>query len=76
MWLRIYSNTGGQSSKSLKSYLPEVLEKAYQDGIDLAVRETSINYKNFLAQCPYSLEQVLNLEFFSGEEFYKKNGIF
>jgi hypothetical protein len=36
-----------EESPSLKPYLPEVLEKAYQDGVDLAVRETSLNYKDF-----------------------------
>jgi len=55
-------------SPSLKPSLPEVLEKAYQDGVDLAVRETSFKYKDFPAQCPYNLEQVLDLEFFPGEE--------
>lgn len=63
-------------SPSLKPYVPEVLEKAYQDGVDLAVRETSINYKGFPSQSPYSLEQVLDLEFFPGEEFDKEKGIF
>lgn len=63
-------------SPSLKPYLPEVLEKAYQDGVDLAVRETSFKYKDFPAQCPYSLEQVLDLDFFPGEPFDKENGIF
>ncbi len=57
-----------EESPSLKPYLPEVLEKAYQDGVDLAVRETSLNYKDFPEECLYSLEQVLDLSFFPGEQ--------
>lgn len=44
-----------EESPSLKPYLPEVLEKAYQDGVDLAVRETSLNYNDFSQECLYSL---------------------
>jgi hypothetical protein len=57
-----------EESPSLKPYFPEVLEKAYQDGVDLAVRETSLNYKDFPQECLYSLEQVLDSSFFSGEK--------
>lgn len=58
-----------EESPSLKPYLPEVLEKAYQDGVDLAVRETSLNYKDFPQECLYSLEQVLDSSFFPGQKF-------
>jgi hypothetical protein len=57
-----------EESPSLKPYLPEVLEKAYQDGVDLAVRETSLNYKDFPQECLYSLEQVLDFSFFPGQK--------
>ena len=57
-----------KESPSLKPYLPEVLEKAYQDGVDLAVRETALNYKDFPQECLYSLEQVLDLKFFPGQK--------
>ncbi len=52
---------------SLKPYLPEALQKGYQSGIDLAVRETSLSYKDFPTECPYTLEQVLETTFFPGE---------
>ncbi len=55
-------------SPSLKPYLPEGLEKAYQYGLALAVRETSLDYEDFPPECPYNLEQVLDAEFFPGEE--------
>jgi hypothetical protein len=57
-----------EESPSLKPYLPEVLEKAYQDGVDLAVRETSLNYNDFPEQCLYSLEQVLDSSFFPSQK--------
>jgi hypothetical protein len=57
-----------EESPSLKPYLPAMLEKAYQDGVDLAVRETSLNYKDFPQECLYSLEQVLDSSFFPGEK--------
>lgn len=54
-------------SPSLKPYLPEASQKAYQDGLDLAVRETSLSYKVFPAECPYNLEQILDAEFLPGD---------
>lgn len=51
-------------SPSLQPYLLQALEEAYQDGLDLAVRETSLDEDDFPQECPYSLEQVLNPEFF------------
>jgi hypothetical protein len=57
-----------EESPSLKPYFPEVLEKAYQDGVDLAVRETSLDYKDFPQECLYSIEQVLDSSFFPGQK--------
>jgi Domain of unknown function DUF29 len=51
---------------SLKPYLPEALQKAYKDGIDLAVRETSLTDEDFPDECPYAIEQVLDATFFPG----------
>ncbi|MFB2919460.1 DUF29 domain-containing protein [Aerosakkonema funiforme] len=53
---------------SLKPFLPEAIEKAYRDGVDLAVRETSLDYEDFPVQCSYSLEQVLDSQFFPGAQ--------
>ncbi|MFB2971334.1 DUF29 domain-containing protein, partial [Aerosakkonema sp. BLCC-F183] len=55
-------------SPSLKPYLPEALEKAYQYGLALAVRETSLDYEDFPVECSYSLEQVLDSQFFPGAQ--------
>lgn len=56
-----------KENPSLKPYLPEALEKAYKDGIDLAVRETSLTDEDFPDECPYPIEQVLDATFFPGQ---------
>ncbi|NES95434.1 MAG: DUF29 domain-containing protein [Desertifilum sp. SIO1I2] len=56
-----------EESPSLKPYLPESLEKAYQDALDLAVRETPLNYEDFPQTCPYAIAQILDSAFFPGE---------
>ncbi len=48
---------------SLKSYLPEAFAIGYEDGLDLAVKETNLSFDTFPLECPYSLEQVLNNNF-------------
>lgn len=58
-----------KKSPSLKPYLPEALMEAYEDGLDLAVRETSLSYKVFPAECSYNLEQILDADFLPGERF-------
>ena len=55
-------------SPSLKPYLPEALEEAYQNALDLAVRETSLSYKDFPQQCPYELAQTVDASFFPGQQ--------
>jgi len=57
-----------EENPSLKPYLPEVFDKAFQDGVDLTVRETPLNYKDFPAHCLFSLEQVLNPSFFPDQQ--------
>lgn len=52
---------------SLKPYISEALQKGYQSGIDLAVRETSLTDQDFPTECPYTLEEVLETGFFPGE---------
>ncbi|HAZ48398.1 MAG TPA: DUF29 domain-containing protein [Cyanobacteria bacterium UBA11369] len=56
-----------KDNPSLKPYLPEALEKAYKDGLDLAVRETSLTDEDFPDQCLYTIEQVLDASFFPGQ---------
>lgn len=50
-------------SPSLQPYFEEILQVSYEDGIDLAVRETNLPYSTFPVACPYTLEQTLDAEF-------------
>lgn len=56
-----------KESPSLKPYLPEALQNAYEDGLDLVVRETPLCDRDLPTDCPYSLEQVLDGAFFPGQ---------
>lgn len=56
-------NTLLQESPSLKPYLSEAIQSAYEAGLDLAVRETNLSYEIFPAICPFSIEQLLDATF-------------
>jgi hypothetical protein len=58
-----------KENPSLQPYLQEAIEDAYQSGLNLAVSETSLSYKVFPQECPYSPEQMLDSDFFPGLEF-------
>jgi len=55
-----------EDSPSLKHQLIEKLDKAYQSALTKAERETGIHLTKFPSQCPYTLEQILD------ENFYPK----
>jgi hypothetical protein len=48
-----------RENPSLKPYLPEAVCLGYESGVDLAVRETGMDYDTFPAECPYTIEQIL-----------------
>ncbi|PSN13895.1 hypothetical protein C7293_13950 [filamentous cyanobacterium CCT1] len=52
---------------SPQPYLAAALDKAYRRGIELACEETNLPGSAFPAQCPYSLVEALDAEFFPGE---------
>lgn len=52
-----------KQSPSLRPYLQEAIEEAYESGLDLAVGETLLDYETFPQGCPYSQEQILNPDF-------------
>lgn len=54
---------------SLKPYLPEAVEAAYDDGLELAVSETALGYSAFPEESLYTIEQILDSEFLPGEFF-------
>ncbi len=57
-----------KESPSLKPELLAALPEAYQDGILLVVKETPLSEEDLPAECPYTLEQVMDLGFYPGSE--------
>ncbi len=55
-----------KESPSLKPELLVALPEAYQDGILLVVKETPLSEEELPVECPYTLEQVLDLGFYPG----------
>ena len=52
-----------EENPSLQPYLPEALQRGYEDGVDLAIAETNLSDATFPATCLHTLEQVLDAEF-------------
>lgn len=52
---------------SLKLYLEESFQEAYENGRDLASGETNLPLSTFPKQCSYLLEEILNERFYPGE---------
>ena len=53
---------------SLKSYLVEAMNKAYQKSVLLVVKETPLSLDDLPAQCPYTLDQVMDPNFYPEQE--------
>ncbi len=56
-----------EQNPSLKPYLPEALQKAHQSGIDLVVRETPLKDRDLPPECLYTLEEIMDSNFFPGQ---------
>ena len=56
-----------RDNPSLKAYLEEAIQEAYENGRDLAVQETDLPFKTFPQECPYTLEEILDDRFYPGE---------
>lgn len=52
-----------ETSPSLKSHLLECFDKAYKDAIRQAMAETDLPRSLFPAECPYTIDQVLDSDF-------------
>jgi len=52
-----------RENPSLKPYLSEAVRLGYESGVDLAVRETGMDYEAFPSECPYTMEQILEETF-------------
>jgi len=51
-------------SPSLKRFLSDAMNEAYIDAVDIASKETNIAVSDFPQSCPYTLEQVLDENFY------------
>lgn len=56
-----------EDNPSLKPYLEEALRKAYLKGVELAVGETDLSKRTFPVECPYSLSEIVDYDFYPGE---------
>ncbi|MEH1869413.1 MAG: DUF29 domain-containing protein [Nostoc sp.] len=56
-----------EDNPSLKPYLEEALRKAYLKGVQLAVGETDLPKRTFPLECPYSLSEIVDYDFYPGE---------
>lgn len=56
-----------EDNPSLKPYLEEALCKAYLKGVELAVGETDLPKRTFPVECPYSLVEIVDYDFYPGE---------
>lgn len=54
-------------SPSLKPFLPQAVQKSYQRAVKLAVKETGLPETTFPTTCPYTIEQLID------ENFYPKS---
>lgn len=52
-----------QDSPSLKPYLQEALQDAYELGTALAIKETQLSEDIFPQDCPYPLSDILEADF-------------
>lgn len=56
-----------EDNPSLKPYLEEALRKAYLKSVELAIGETDLPKRTFPVECPYSLVEIVDDDFYPGE---------
>ena len=49
---------------SLKTKMNDCLFDAYEDAVDETIKETGLDEKTFPSSCPYTLEQIMDNEFY------------
>ncbi len=57
-----------RKSPGLKKNLPEILSEAYEDALELAIKETRLPAATFPSECPYTFEQLLNDDFYPQQD--------
>ncbi|GAB4239933.1 MAG: DUF29 domain-containing protein [Stanieria sp.] len=57
-----------KDNPSLKPYLDEALEEAYENAKDLAMGETNLSEQIFPLSCLYNITEILDDRFYPGEQ--------
>jgi Domain of unknown function DUF29 len=52
-----------KENPSLKPYLEEAIDIAYESALDLVVRETPLDYPDLPTNCPYTSDQLFDPDF-------------
>ncbi len=52
-----------EENPSLRLYLDEAVQKGFRNGINLVLRETSLDLDKLPQNCPYTIAQILDLQF-------------
>ncbi len=64
---RIQINDLLNDSPSLKPHLPKAVVDAYPAAVRLAVKDTHLSSSHFPKECLYTLEQILDEDFYPGD---------
>ena len=57
-----------RKSPGLKAKLPEIISEAYEDGLELAIKETRLPASTFPDECPYTIEQLFDDDFYPRQD--------
>jgi hypothetical protein len=58
-----------EENSSLELYLDEAMQKGFRNGINLVLRETSLNLDELPQDCPYEISKIIDPKF-PFEEYY------
>jgi hypothetical protein len=57
-----------RKSPGLKTKLPEIILEAYEDALELAIKETLLPAATFPPECPYNVEQLFHDDFYPKQD--------
>lgn len=53
-----------KENPSFKSKISDCITDAYEDAIDMSIKETGLDEKTFPTECPYTFDQIMNDQFY------------
>lgn len=51
----------------MKPCVPDAVEDAYPDAVDIAARETLLSAEHFPQTCPYTIDRIFDFDFYPNE---------